>query len=125
MDSDLAHIDDELCRRLISAAELAGRRWSSGILLALGRGATRFSAIVAAVDGLSDRMAAQRLRELEAASLVERHVIPSTPVQVRYRLTQAGRELLQAMQPLAAWSHRWGELSEAPGSPRGVARDAS
>jgi DNA-binding HxlR family transcriptional regulator len=114
------HIDDEACRRFISSTELAGRRWSPGILLALGRGATRFSAIVAAVDGLSDRMAAQRLRELEAAGLVDRHVIPSTPVQVRYRLTQAGLELLQALQPLAAWGHRWGELAE--GAAR---RDAS
>ena len=116
--SEFPHIDDELCRRLISSTELAGRRWSSGILLALGRGATRFSAIVAAVDGLSDRMAAQRLRELEAAGLVDRHVIPSTPVQVRYRLTQAGLELLQALQPLAAWGHRWGDTA-------GAARDAS
>ncbi|AYF98092.1 winged helix-turn-helix transcriptional regulator [Protaetiibacter intestinalis] len=109
------HIDDELCHRLITSAEMAGRRWSSGILLALARGATRFSGIVAAVDGLSDRMAAQRLRELEAAGLVERHVIPSTPVQVRYHLTQAGLELLQALQPLAAWGHRWGEAA-APGA---------
>lgn len=114
------HIDDEACRRFISSTELAGRRWSPGILLALGRGATRFSAIAAAVDGLSDRMAAQRLRELETAGLVDRHVIPSTPVQVRYRLTQAGLELLQALQPLAAWGHRWGELAEGA-----VRRDAS
>ena len=111
--TDLMHIDDEACRRFTSSAELAGRRWSPGIMLALGRGATRFSAVVAAVDGLSDRMAAQRLRELEHAGLVERHVIPSTPVQVRYRLTQAGHELLTALQPLAAWGHRWGDLAES------------
>jgi len=106
------HIDDDACRRFLSSAELVGRRWSPGIMLAIGRGAHRFSAIVAAVDGLSDRMAAQRLRELEAAGLVERHVIPSTPVQVRYRLTQPGLELLQSLQPLAAWAHRWGELAD-------------
>lgn len=121
-DAAPLHIDDEACRRLISSTELVGRRWSSGILLALGRGATRFSAIVAAVEGLSDRMAAQRLRELEAAGLIERHVIPSTPVQVRYRLTQAGLELLRALQPLGAWGHRWGELSDTATTAR---RDAS
>jgi len=110
-DTDLLHIDDDACRRFTASAEFAGRRWSPGIMLAIGRGAHRFSAIVAAVDGLSDRMAAQRLRELEAAGLVERRVIPSTPVQVRYRLTQAGLELIQALQPLTAWSHRWGDLA--------------
>lgn len=102
-------IDDDACRRFATTAELAGRRWSPGILLAIGRGAGRFSAIVAAVDGLSDRMAAQRLRELEHAGLVDRHVIPSTPVQVRYRLTQAGLELLKSLQPLVAWGRRWGD----------------
>ncbi|MCS0499741.1 winged helix-turn-helix transcriptional regulator [Protaetiibacter mangrovi] len=109
---DIQHIDDEACRRLISSTELVGRRWSSGILLAIGRGATRFSAIVAAVDGLSDRMAAQRLRELEASGLVDRTVVPTTPVQVRYRLTRAGDELLRALQPLASWGHRWGDLAD-------------
>ena len=83
-------------------------------MLAIFRGAHRFSAIVACVDGLSDRMAAQRLRELEASGLVERTVIPSTPVQVRYELTQPGAELLRSLQPLAAWAHRWGDVVGEP-----------
>lgn len=81
-------------------------------MLAIARGAHRFSRIVAAVDGLSDRMAAQRLRELESTGLVERQVIASTPVQVLYELTPAGRELLQSLQPLAAWAHRWEAIAE-------------
>lgn len=105
------HIDDDACRRFLSSAELIGRRWSPGIMLAIGRGAHRFSEIVTIVDGLSDRMAAQRLRELEATGLVERRVIPSTPVQVRYELTQPGLELLRSLQPLAGWAHRWGDLA--------------
>jgi DNA-binding HxlR family transcriptional regulator len=101
------HIDDDLCRRLLSATELVGRRWSSGILLAIGRGAHRFSHIRVSVDGLSDRLLAQRLRELAAADLVERRVIPSTPVEIRYELTPRGLELLRALQPLAKWAHTW------------------
>ncbi|MWB98206.1 transcriptional regulator [Agromyces sp. MMS17-SY077] len=97
------HIDDEACRRFQSSVETVGRRWSSGILLALARGANRFSEIVAAVDGLSDRMAAVRLRELEAAALVIRTVVPTTPVQVRYALTPRGRSLMAAMTPLVRW----------------------
>ncbi|WP_233255389.1 winged helix-turn-helix transcriptional regulator [Naasia lichenicola] len=104
---DLAHIDDAECRRFTSAVELIGKRWSSGILLAIARGASRFSEIVAVVDGLSDRLLAQRLRELEATGLVRRTVIPSTPVQVRYALTERGRELLESLQPLARWGQRW------------------
>ncbi len=119
-DPDLMHIDDEACRRFLSSTELIGRRWSPGIMLAIGRGAHRFSQIVANVDGLSDRMAAQRLRELEATGLVERSVVPTTPVQVRYALTQPGLELLRSLQPLAGWAHRWSELTDGA-----VQREAS
>ncbi|MBN9239014.1 MAG: hypothetical protein BGO97_04950 [Micrococcales bacterium 70-64] len=106
--TQIHHIDDDLCRRyLATSVELVGKRWSSGILLAIGTGATRFSEITAAVTGLSDRLLAQRAKELEQAGLVHREVIATTPVQVRYTLTASGRDLLEAMQPLAHWGERW------------------
>jgi DNA-binding HxlR family transcriptional regulator len=106
--TDIQHIDDEACRRFQSSVELVGKRWSSGILLAIARGATRFSDIVASVPGLSDRLLSQRLKELEAARLLEREVVASTPVQVRYRLTPRGADLLESLQPLVIWEQRWG-----------------
>lgn len=107
-DLDLHHIDDALCRSFLASVELVGKRWSSGILLALARGATRFSEVLAVVDGLSDRLLAQRLKELEASGLLERTVIPTTPVQVRYALTERGEDLLRSLQPLVHWGQRWG-----------------
>jgi DNA-binding HxlR family transcriptional regulator len=100
-------VDDEQCRRATSIVELVGRRWSSGILLALSRGATRFSEIVATVDGLSDRMLAVRLKELEHGGLIDRVVEPTVPVTVRYRLSPRGRDLLAALQPLQQYGQRW------------------
>ncbi|GAA2234732.1 catDE operon transcriptional regulator CatR [Herbiconiux moechotypicola] len=104
-------IDDDACRTFQGSLELVGRRWSSGILLAIARGAHRFSEIVASVAGLSDRLLSQRLKELELAGLVERTVIATTPVQVRYALTPRGADLMRSLQPLVAWSHRWDEPS--------------
>jgi DNA-binding HxlR family transcriptional regulator len=100
-------IDDEECRRATAIVERIGRRWNSGILLALARGATRFTEILARVDGLSDRMLATRLKELEQIGLVVRMVEPTTPVSVRYHLTPRGRDLLAALQPLAAYGQKW------------------
>jgi len=102
-----ALIDDEQCRRATRTVELLGRRWSSGILLAIARGAVHFSAITASVKGLSDRMLAVRLKELQRAGLVERVVEPTTPVSVHYRLTPRGRELLEALQPIVRFGLRW------------------
>lgn len=100
-------IDDEECRRLGGVLEVVGRRWASAILLAVGRGAHRFSQIQAGVDGLSARMLTVRLRELEDAGLVQRVVAPTTPVSVRYGLTEQGRDLLSALQPIGRYALRW------------------
>ena len=93
MASAWEHIDDAQCRLFQSSVELIGRRWSSAILLAVAQGACRFSEILASVPGLSDRMLAQRLKELAAADLVIRRVVPTMPVQVTYELTPRGSEL--------------------------------
>jgi DNA-binding HxlR family transcriptional regulator len=110
--TDWQLIDDEVCRRFVSSVELVGKRWSSSILLALAQGATRFSEITASVIGLSDRLLAQRLKELEHVGLVERQVIATTPVQVRYALTERGRDLLESLQPLTEWGQKYGAPAE-------------
>lgn len=101
-------IDDTSCREATGALEFVGRRWTGAIMLALGRGATRFGEIEDAVEGLSARMLTARLKELGEHGIVEREVTPTTPVSVRYRLTARGRDLLEAMQPLQAYQARWG-----------------
>ena len=101
------NIDDELCRSFQTHLEVVGRRWNSGILLAAVRGATRFSEYRAVVTGISDRLLSQRLRELELEGLIERTVIPTTPVLVQYRPTARGRELLHILQPLVGYSKKY------------------
>jgi DNA-binding HxlR family transcriptional regulator len=104
-----APIDDATCRQATSVVEFVGRRWTGAVMLALGRGASRFGEVQRAVDGISARLLTTRLRELEDHGLVEREVTPTTPVSVRYRLTPQGRDLLAAMQPLVAYHLRWGD----------------
>lgn len=99
-------IDEEACRAFQDAAELAGKKWNAAILLALARGAVRFSEIRGLVDGVSDRLLTARLRELEQEGLVDREVIPTSPVQVRYALTRGGQELIRILHPLVQWSQR-------------------
>ena len=96
----LAPIDDESCRAFQDVIELVGRRWNGAVLLALARGFTRFGEINAQIDGLSDRLLSQRLKQLEAAGLVQRMVIPTTPVQIRYELSERGLRLITALQPI-------------------------
>jgi len=108
IQATITHIDDEACQTFQRSFELVGKRWSASILLAMSRGATRFSEITEIVTGLSDRLLAQRIKELEQSGLVAREVIATTPVQIRYRLTERGADLMEAMQPISDWGHRWG-----------------
>jgi DNA-binding HxlR family transcriptional regulator len=99
-------IDDAGCRSFQGALELVGRRWTGAVLLAGLRGARRFGEYRAGVPGISDRLLAQRLRELELDGLIERTVIPSTPVQIRYALSADGEELMRILQPVIDWARR-------------------
>ena len=105
--SSWTHSDEDECRRASSALEVVGQRWSPGILLALARGAERFTEILVAVEGISRRMLTVRLQQLQDAAMVERTVIPTTPVSVRYRLTPRGADLLGALRPIAGHLRRW------------------
>lgn len=102
-------IDDDLCREAALVLEIIGRRWSSAILLALARGAERFTDITASVRDLSSRMLSVRLRELETAGLVDRVVTHTVPVSVRYQLTTQGKDLLTSLQPIAGYTGRWAQ----------------
>ena len=70
----------KVCVRFHTAIELLGARWTGAVLRALLTGSHRFADIKAAVPNLSDTMLSQRLRELEAAGILERHVMATSPV---------------------------------------------
>ena len=85
-------------------ADLLERRWLLSIIYAALAGALRFNEFAEAIAGISPRMLSERLRDLEAAGLVERTVIPSSPPTVEYRLTTRGRRLgpiIEAMRVYA------------------------
>ncbi|MGO9308287.1 MAG: winged helix-turn-helix transcriptional regulator [Spirochaetia bacterium] len=108
----------EFCASYASLMDLLGRRWMGIILRVLMTGSHRFSEVLAAVPGLSDPLLTQRLRELESKRLVERRVLPTSPVRVEYELTEAGRDLESAVRVLSEWAERWLPVIAAPGQPQ-------
>ncbi|MET9877372.1 helix-turn-helix domain-containing protein [Actinacidiphila glaucinigra] len=105
-------IDAEACTAFQAVLDQVGRRWTGAVLLAAVRGARRFTDYRRMVPGISDRLLSQRLKEMENLGLIGREVIPSTPVQVRYRPSARGTELLAVLEPLIAYG-----LRHAPGPP--------
>ncbi len=95
------------CARFQCAIEFIGRRWNGAIVYVLLDGPCRFNELLAKVPNLSDRLLAERLRELEAAGMVTREVHPGPPVRVVYELTDAGHALSDVIQGISQWAERW------------------
>ncbi len=70
-------------------------------------GPLRFSEVKTLVPDLSDRLLSERMKELEAEGIVERHVIDAMPVRVEYRLTEKGEALEPAVRSLKVWARSW------------------
>lgn len=81
-----------------------GDKWSTLILLTLGERAHRFGALRRSLPDISQRMLTQTLRDLQRDGLVSRHVFPTLPPSVEYRLTEMGRSLLPPLAGLIAWA---------------------
>jgi DNA-binding HxlR family transcriptional regulator len=99
--------DEDFCPQFHHAVELIGRRWTGVVLRTMLHGATRFGDIAAAVPNLSDKMLAERLKELEAEGMITRTVVPETPVRVEYELTGKGRALEGVVKALGDWADEW------------------
>jgi DNA-binding HxlR family transcriptional regulator len=97
----------EMCPRFEQAMGLLGKRWTGLILEVLMNGAVRFTEMAQAIPELSDRMLAERLKELEAAGLVSREVYPETPVRIVYSLTEKGRAFKPVLDAVHEWADRW------------------
>jgi len=84
--------------------DLIGDRWTVLVVGVLADGTARFSELRRRIQGISQKMLTQTLRELERDGLVVRTVYPEVPVRVEYALTEAGRSLRGPLKALEDWS---------------------
>jgi DNA-binding HxlR family transcriptional regulator len=82
-----------------------GDKWSTLLLLVLGERPHRFGELRRAVPDISQRMLTQTLRDLQRDGLISRHVYPTVPPSVEYRLTPLGRSLLEPLSHLIRWAN--------------------
>src|SRR5947209_10464509 len=98
-----------ICPKYEHAIQLLGKRWTGLLLYALLEGPQRFCELTTTVEGLSDRVLSDRLRELEMEGVIERIVYPQIPVRVEYQLTEKGRALGPVVDAIHKWAEHWTE----------------
>ena len=104
MTIELPDRDSEDCRAVSAVLARVGDKWSVLIIVLLGDGPKRFNEIKRMVGGISQRMLTLTLRGLERDGLVKRTQFPTIPPRVDYQLTQLGRSLWEAVEPLGVWA---------------------
>jgi len=86
------------------AADLLGRRSMLTIVYAAHAGARRFNEFKESVGRIPPRTLSERLRELEAAGVLERRVLDGRPPIVEYRLTERGVRLKALVDAMRRWA---------------------
>lgn len=88
---------------LDAAVSVVGGKWKPLILWALSEHPRRFAELRRELEGISEKVLIQQLRELERDGVVHREVHQQVPPKVVYSLTPTGTALDRALAPLGEW----------------------
>lgn len=97
---------DQYCP-IACALGLVGERWTLLVVRELMQGPKRYTDLAAELPGIGTNILAARLKELEAAGLVEKHRLPPPAASTVYELTPAGRALRPVLHELARFGARY------------------
>ena len=90
---------------------VVGDAWSPIVMHQLAQGqldeggsGVRYGVLLRSLPDISKKMLTEVLRRLERAGVVERTVIPTSPIGTLYALTERGERLLEPLEALCAWA---------------------
>ncbi len=83
-----------------------GGKWKILILWHLQSSPLRFSELKNKLNGITQKMLTQELRELEKDKVIHRKVYPVIPPKVEYSLSDYGRTLEPVLQTLCEWGQK-------------------
>jgi DNA-binding HxlR family transcriptional regulator len=95
------------------AFAVVGSKWKPTILWVLAERPHRFGELRRAVGDITEKVLSSQLKELIEAGLVDRVAGTGFPLRVDYSLTDLGRALDDALEPVALWGDRYRERRAA------------
>ena len=91
--------------------QLVGNKWKIYIIQQLQERPFGFNELRRAIPGISQKVLSSNLKEMEAAGLVSREVIPETPVRTEYSLSELGQTLMPVIDSMVEWGTAYQELA--------------
>lgn len=100
-----------------TTANVIGGRWKTVILWYLMERTHRFAELLRTVQGISQKVLIQQLREMERDGIVGRKVYPEVPPKVEYSLTPLGESLRPVIVAMCKWGKEYkGKASASVGN---------
>lgn len=86
------------------ALEVFSGKWKMMILISIMNGNNRFKEIERSIPGITSKVLAKELKDLEEHLLLKRTVYDEYPVAIEYTVTEYSNTLQEVMMAL----HKWG-----------------
>ncbi len=99
------------CSTIKTTLDVMGGKWKPLILYLLQERTLRFSGLQKQIDGITQKMLTQQLRELEHDKIITRKVYPEVPPRVEYSITRHGKTLI----PILLNMEKWGRIHRQNG----------
>ncbi|SHN31673.1 winged helix-turn-helix transcriptional regulator [Mucilaginibacter sp. OK098] len=93
-------------KNILDALYVLNGKWKLALILSLIQSSKRFNEIQHEVTGISAKVLAKELKDLELNDLITRNVYPTTPVSIVYEATGYSHTLKNIIAELSAWGEQ-------------------
>lgn len=93
-------------KNILDALYVLNGKWKIPLILALIQSPKRFNEIQKEITGISPKVLANELKDLELNDFIKRNVYPTIPVSIIYEATDYSRTLKNVMRELSAWGEQ-------------------
>jgi len=93
-------------RNVLDALYVLNGKWKLAVILSLVQSSKRFNEIQHELSGISPKVLAKELKDLELNDFVVRQVYPTTPVTIIYEASEYSRTLKNVLAELSTWGEQ-------------------
>lgn len=93
-------------KNTLDALSVLNGKWKIGLILCLMQSPKRFNEIQKVITGISPKVLANELKDLEINYFIKRTVYPTTPVSIIYEATDYSRTLKNVIRELSEWGEQ-------------------
>ena len=93
-------------KNVLDALYVLNGKWKLALILSLVQSSKRFNEIQNEIVGISSKVLAKELKDLELNDFIKRRVYPTIPVSIIYEATDYSQTLKNVLGELSAWGEQ-------------------